>query len=97
MSDYDSNINNLKCPYCDCSFARYEDEEGNRLTIDLCNDEEYDFFKCPICEKNIKISLIIHKEYDYTISKLTDEEEYLYNFHNKDTEQDVPGQIFMWE
>ena len=98
MSDYDSNLDNLKCPFCDCLITKEIDKEGQLLEIDIYDDEDYNFYKCPICEKNIKIELEIYKTYEYLTSQPSEEEIKKHDLKDKDDSiEDVPGQTFMWE
>ena len=91
MSYFESNYDCLKCVICDNYLTRRNDKF---LIVEL-EDEEEGLFDCPFCGEKIKIELNIYKEYNYSVTELTEEEKKAMT-ENK-LEEDVPGQILMWE
>jgi len=99
MSNFDSNYNYLRCPFCEERITEALDKNDNDITY-LDEDEDYDFFKCPSCERYVKVELLIYKEHEFISSKPTEEEIEQHNlFEDEDDEEDkdVDGQIFMWD
>ena len=102
MSDYDSNYNSLRCPYCKKLISENKgnisDNQVEELWVYDLEDENEDFFQCQHCEKFFKAELNIHKELEYIISKPTKEEIKQHGLIvNKDIIEDCPGQKFMWK
>ncbi len=98
MSDYESNCEDIGCPFCDANPHDCSDFKNN---IEFClDDEEWEFYQCPKCDKFFKVELQIFKQYDYIVSKPSEEEIEKNNLlSNKDPNifEDVPGQIFIWK
>ncbi len=97
MSDYDSNYNNITCPFCQIEITNHK--ECDHSIGDL-KDEEEDFFECPECKKFLKIKLWIYKSCDYIVIIPTKKEIKEHNLIvNKNVEEniDIPGQTLFWE
>ena len=63
MSDYDSNYNSIRCPFCkeliiSQALVRERDTEIGEM-----GDEENGFYQCFQCEKYFRIDLYIYKEF----------------------------------
>ncbi len=101
MSDSNSNYNNICCPFCGIEIVRI-DTQGVDVHVWVCDleNEEEEFFQCKGCEKFFKARLDVYIEYEYNISKPTNEEikeNNLITNKNKDLIEDCPDQIFMWD
>ena len=98
MGENDSNLTFLKCPFCNCHVTQEKDKEGKKLVIELDEDFDFDFYKCPSCEKYIKIELEVDKEYNYYAYPPTSKEieDYKIEVEEDKSIKDVPGQILMW-
>ena len=95
MSDYDSNYEHKLCPFCRVRIGANKDPDG--LWVYDLEDEGVDFFQCHKCDNFFKASLDVHKEYNYYIYEPTDEEIKEHGLiANKGTEEDCPGQTFIW-
>lgn len=97
MGNFDSNYNNILCPYCEKNISKNKREGSWVKDLD---DENFDFFQCQKCNKFFKVALNITTEYDYYVTKPTKEEIKKYGLiinKNKDTFEDCPGQIFIWK